>query len=89
MQVMISLCFFNNFRKIQRNEVKIFSRKWTGLWKVAGYEEPRLKLSNMQLNKLKSALKNKTGTIIGITKKAFKMKNCHMDYFQQQDKRPK
>ena len=48
---------------------------------MANYEEARGKLTNTQLNKLKSAAKNKTGTTSRIKKKTFKMKNCHMNYF--------
>ena len=36
---------------------------------MANYEEARVKLTNTQLNKLKFAAKNKTGTILRITKK--------------------
>ena len=36
---------------------------------MANYEEARVKPANSQLNKLKSAAKNKTGTTLGITKK--------------------
>ena len=35
------------------------------------YEEVRIKLTNTQLNKLKSAAKNKTGTTLKINKKNF------------------
>ena len=35
------------------------------------YEEARVKPRNIQLNKLKSAAKNKTGTTLRITKKNF------------------
>ena len=38
---------------------------------MANYQA-RVKLSNTQLNKLKSAAKNKSGTILRITKKHFK-----------------
>ena len=38
---------------------------------MANYEEARVKLANTQLNKLKSAAKNKTGTILRITQKNF------------------
>ena len=38
---------------------------------MANYEEARVKLANTQLNKLKSAAKNKTGTILRITRKNF------------------
>ena len=48
---------------------------------MANYQEARVKLTNSQLNKLKSAAKNKTGTIVRINKKNFEMKNCHMNYF--------
>ena len=35
------------------------------------YEEARVKLTNAQLNKLKSTATNKTGTTLRITKKKF------------------
>ena len=38
---------------------------------MVSYQEPRLKLKNTQLNKLKSAAKNKTGTILRLNKKTF------------------
>ena len=38
---------------------------------MANYEEIRVKLTNTQLNKLKSAAKIKTETILRITKKNF------------------
>ena len=41
------------------------------LWKMESYEETRFKLTNTQLNKLKSTAKNKTGTTLIITKKNF------------------
>ena len=52
----------------------------TQITKVANYEEARVKLTNAQLNKLKSVGKKKTGTTIRITKKTFKMKNYLMNY---------
>ena len=48
---------------------------------MANYQERRVKLTNKQLNKLKSAAKNKTGTILRMNKKNFKMKNSRMNYF--------
>ena len=51
---------------------------------MENYEESRFKLTNTQLNKLKSAAKNKTGTRekkVGKLKKSFKMKNYRMNYF--------
>ena len=38
---------------------------------MANYQEARIKLTNTQLNKLKSAAKNKTGTISKLNKKNF------------------
>ena len=38
---------------------------------MANYQEARVKLTNAQLNKLKSAAKNKTGTILRLNKKNF------------------
>ena len=38
---------------------------------MANYQEVRVKLTNTQLNKLKSAAKNKTETILRINKKNF------------------
>ena len=38
---------------------------------MANYEEARVKLTNTQLNKLKSAAIKKPGTILKITKKKF------------------
>ena len=38
---------------------------------MANYQEVRVKLTNTQLNKLKSAAKNKTGTILRINRKNF------------------
>ena len=39
---------------------------------MANYQEPRVTLTNTQLNKLKSAAKNKTGTTLRLNKKNFK-----------------
>ena len=38
---------------------------------MANYQEARAKVTNTQLNKLKSAAKNKTGTILRLNKKNF------------------
>ena len=38
---------------------------------MANYQEVRVKLTNTQLNKLKSAAKNRTGTILRLNKKTF------------------
>ena len=36
---------------------------------MANYQQARVKLTNTQLNKLRSAAKNKTGTILRLNKK--------------------
>ena len=46
---------------------------------MANYQEARVKLTNTQLNKWKSAAKSKTKTILRMNKKTFKMKNRHMN----------
>ena len=38
---------------------------------MADYQETRVTLTNTQLNKLKSAAKNMTGTILRLNKKTF------------------
>ena len=38
---------------------------------MANYQEARVRLTNTQLNKLKFAAKNKTGTILRINQKNF------------------
>ena len=38
---------------------------------MANYQEVRIKLTNTQLNKLKSAAKNKTGTTLRLSKRNF------------------
>ena len=38
---------------------------------MANYQEARAELTNTQLNKFKSAAKNKTGTILRLTNKNF------------------
>ena len=48
---------------------------------MENYQEIRVKLTNTQLNNLKSASKNKTETILILNRKTLKMKNCHMNYF--------
>ena len=45
----------------------------TVLQKIANYQEARVKLTNTQLNKLRSAAKNKTRTILRLNKAAVKL----------------
>ena len=49
---------------------------------MPNYHEARVKLTNAQLNKLRSAAKNKTGTILRINKKKFQDEELpHFCYF--------
>ena len=48
---------------------------------MVNYQEARVKLTNTQLIKLKSAVKNNIRTTLRLTKNPLKMKNCHMNYF--------
>ena len=50
-----------NLEKSLKNTIKIFSRKFINM---ANYQDVRVKLTNKQLNKLKSAAKNKTGAML-------------------------
>ena len=51
--------------------VKFSRGSATVLQKMANYQEARVKLTNKQLNKLKSSAKNKTRTILRLNKKNF------------------
>ena len=53
------------------------------------YSKVNVKLSNVQLNKLKDAVKNKTGTILRIILKCLTQTIYHMNYYWQQDKKQK
>ena len=57
--------------KIKETRLKFSQRSITVLQKMENYQEARVKVTNTQLNKLKPAAKNKTGTILRITKKNF------------------
>ena len=48
---------------------------------MANYQEAKVKLTNTQLNKLKSAAKNKTGTILKINKKNFEDEELRHELF--------
>ena len=55
---------------------------------MANYQESRVKLTNTQLNKLKSAAKNKTGTILRLKKKIFE-EELQYELFLTTIKQPK
>ena len=46
---------------------------------MANYQEGKVKLTNTQLNKLKSAAKTKTGTILRLNKKNFEDKELSQE----------
>ena len=71
--LLMNPCLCNNPRKNKRNEIKIFSRKCDSIIKD-GYQDARVEITNTQLNKIKSAAKSETGTIIRINKKHFEGK---------------
>ena len=48
---------------------------------MASYQEARVKLANTQLNKLKSAAKNKTGAILRLNKKTFEDEELPLELF--------
>ena len=48
---------------------------------MANYQEARVKLTNTQLNKLKSAAKNKTEKILRVNKKSFEDEELPHDLY--------
>ena len=48
---------------------------------MANYQEARVRLTNTHLNKLKSAVKNNTGTTSRITKKNFQVDELPQELF--------
>ena len=72
-------------------ETKLEFHKGTGkvLWlHINGkYNKENVKLSDTQLKKLKTAVKNKTGTTLRMSFKMFLEMICLMNYYWQQDKK--
>ena len=66
-----SMFILTILEKTNETRLKFSQRSITVLLKMASYEEARVKLTNTQLNKLKSAAKNNTGTTLRISKKNF------------------
>ena len=56
---------------------------------MASYQEARVKLTNTQLNKLKSAAKNKPGTTLRLTKKNIEDKKLPHELFLTTRQTPK
>ena len=67
--------------KVKRMRLKCLPGSIAVLWKMANYQEARVKLTNTQLNKLKSAAKNKTGTTIRLNKKNFEEEELPHELF--------
>ena len=56
-QVITNLCLLKDFRKMEETSLIFSQGSVTVLKNMANYEEARVKLTNTQLNKLKSAVK--------------------------------
>ena len=57
--------------KIKETRLTFSQGSVTVLQKMANYQEPRVKLTNIQLNRLKSAAKNNAGTTLWLNKTKF------------------
>ena len=57
--------------KIKETRLKFSQGSVTILKIIANYQDTRVKLTNTQLNKLKSAAKNRTGTILRLNERNF------------------
>ena len=64
--------------KIKETRLRLSEGSETVSSKMVNYQEVRVNLTNTQRNKLKSAAENNTRTIIRMTNRNLKMKNCHM-----------
>ena len=62
--------------KNEKTKLKFSQGSFTVLWKMVNYQSAIVKLTNTQLNELKSESKNKTRTILRINKK---IKNCFIN----------
>ena len=53
--------------KIKETRIKFSQGSAAVLWKIASYQETRVKLTNAQLNKSKSVAKKETGITLKLT----------------------
>ena len=67
--------------KNKETRLKFSQRSVNSFIIIANYQEARVKLTNTQLNKLKSVAKNKTGTMLRINKKNFQDKELPHELF--------
>ena len=65
----------------KKTKLKISQGIVAVLHNIASYQEARVKLTNTQLNKLKSAAKTKTGTLLRLNKKNFEDKEFPHELF--------
>ena len=66
--------------KIKKLRLKCSQGSVTVLEKMANYQEVRVKLINTQFKKLKSASKNKTGTVLILNKKKCEDKESSLNF---------
>ena len=76
-----SMFVLTTLEKIKGRRLKFSQGSVTVLEKMANYQEARVKVTITQLNKLKSAAKNKTGTILKIIKKNFEDEELPRELF--------
>ena len=82
-------CLSYNFRKYQRNEVIISSRKCNSVIKDGKLARTRVKLTNTQLNKSKYAARTNAGTILRLIKKKFEDEELVYELFLTTNKQLK
>ena len=73
MQIISIYVYFNDFRKNQRNEIDIFSRKCNSIINDGKSSRSKSWTNKYTINKLKSAAKSKTGIILRLNKKNFEV----------------
>ena len=71
---------------IKETRLKFSQGSVTVLQKMANYQVKRVKLTNTQLNKVKSAAKKRTGKILRLNKKKFEDEEMPHELFLKQIK---
>ena len=66
-----SMFLLTILERIKQKRLKFSQGNVTVLYKMANYQEAKVKLTNMQVNILKSAVKNKAGTMLRLNKKNY------------------
>ena len=70
-----------NLRKNLRNKIEILPRKCKTIKNNGTLSRNEFHLTNIQLNKLKYVAKNKTGTILRLSKRRFAEEDLLRNYF--------